>query len=95
LWVAEDTTYISSGVFTTPANLYIETNNITNCAFLSNSDSWDDFSSDGRIAISTGSLSVVKSGSVYTFDFEGVDESGKAITAHFKGGIQMHQASSK
>ena len=93
LWLAANTTSIPAGVFNTTESSTNEINDLGSCAFMDNTDSWDEFSYEGRITIPTGSLTVVKNGSVYTFDFEGVDESGKAITAHFKGSNQMHQSS--
>ena len=95
LWLAENTTSIPAGVFTTPESPYIEINDLTNCAFLNNTDTWDEYSNEGAITISTGTLTIVKNEAVYTIDFEGADESGEILTAHFQGSIQTYQESFK
>lgn len=95
LWLAETATSIAPGVFNIGSPATIEINDLTDCAFMNHTDNWDGSGYEGRITISTGTLTVVKNSSVYTLDFTGADESGKAITAHFKGSIQMHQASLK
>lgn len=95
LWVAENITSVPAGVFNTPESPYIEINDITNCAFLNNTDSWDAYGDEGAIAISTGVLTVENNSSGYTIDFDGVDESGEHVTAHFKGSIQLYQESYK
>lgn len=91
LWLPENATSIPSGIYNTPESPYIEIDDITNCAFLNNNATWNSYSSEGITSIPTGVLTVENNSSEYTIDFEGFDEEGEEITAHYKGSIQIYE----